>query len=105
MDLHVVDPNKERCCYNHRSTRAGGWITDDVTTGFGPEMFVLKNAPRGSYRVQAHYYAADNLRASGRTRVLATFYRNWGKDNERVFRKTVTLARGQQMHDIARLRN
>jgi len=61
-------------------------------------------APRGAYRVQAHYYAADNVRASGRTRVLATFYRDWGKDNERVFRKTVTLASGSEWHDIARLR-
>ena len=49
VDLHVIEPNGEECYYSHRDTAIGGHITQDVTQGYGPEMYVLKKAQKGTY--------------------------------------------------------
>ncbi len=71
VDLHVIEPSGEECFYQHTQTASGGHISRDVTTGYGPELYLLPSAPAGSYRVSAHYFAADANRASTRTKVLA----------------------------------
>lgn len=101
VDLHVIDPNGEECFYSHPETKIGGKITDDVTQGFGPEMFVLERAIKGDYAIRVKYFSSDALRVSARTRVFATVYENWGRPDERAQRKAVTLAYGQEMHDVA----
>ena len=78
VDLHVVEPSGEECYYGHRDTASGGSLTTDVTTGYGPEMYVLPRAPRGVYRVSAHYYASDRNRASARSKVYATVIEGFG---------------------------
>jgi hypothetical protein len=103
VDLHVIDPNGEECFYSHKETKIGGKITDDVTSGFGPEMFVLERAIKGDYDVRVKYFSSDAVRVSARTRVLATLYENWGRPDERVTRRILTLAYGKEMHDVARL--
>ncbi len=101
VDLHVAEPTGEICSYNHTRTRQGGSITPDVTQGYGPEMYVLPKPEAGEYRVWAHYFASDANRASARTKVYATIYQDWGTAQEKVLRKTVTLAQGRSEHQIA----
>ncbi|MCP4130509.1 MAG: VWA domain-containing protein [bacterium] len=101
VDLHVIDPNKEECYYSHRVTKIGGKITRDVTTGYGPEMFTLEKAISGKYTVKAKYFSSNQNRASTRTKIYATVYKNWGKQDEAVRKKVVTLAYGKEMHEIA----
>jgi hypothetical protein len=101
VDLHVVDPNREVCFYNHPETKIGGRLSTDVTTGYGPEMFLLKDAIPGQYVVHVKYYSTDQQRASARTKVYVTIYEAWGRKTERVTRKVVTLAYGEQMHEVA----
>jgi hypothetical protein len=100
VDMHVVEPSGEECYYQHRTTRAGGQLTRDVTQGYGPEMYVLRKAPAGEYKIRAKYFASDQNRLSTRTRVIATVYENWGTPDERMERRTVTLDTGKQMTDI-----
>lgn len=100
VDLHVTEPSGETCFYSHNKTRQGGQLTDDVTEGFGPEMYVLPEAAPGKYRIDAHYFAQDTNRASTRTRVFATVYRNWGTEREEAHRTTVTLDTGKQRHSL-----
>lgn len=101
VDLHVTEPGGEECFYGHRETRSGGRLTQDVTQGYGPEMYVVRDALDGDYRVRAHYFASDRNRASARTKVYATIYRNWGSKDENVSEKVVTLERGRESHAIA----
>ncbi|MHC4670066.1 MAG: hypothetical protein ACYTFD_16880 [Planctomycetota bacterium] len=103
VDLHVTDPTGEECFYKHKRTRMGGRLTEDVTEGFGPEMFVLPQAAPGEYVVRAHYYRADRNRLSTRTRVHVTIVRHWGTDREEVTRKVVVLGRGKQVKELARV--
>lgn len=100
VDLHVIEPTGEECYYSNRSTRIGGSMTQDVTQGFGPEMYLLHKAQPGKYRVRVKYFSSDFNRASARTKVYATVYRNWGTPDETVTRKVVTLMDNKEMHDI-----
>ena len=103
VDLHVVEPTGEECSYKNRRTQIGGQLTQDVTRGYGPEMYVLPRAPRGRFNVRAHYYASDRNRASARTKVYVTLFEQWGTVNERVTEKVIALEDGKQWHDIATL--
>ncbi len=103
VDMHLIEPTGEDCNYQHTDTRIGGHLSSDVTQGFGPEMYVLRKAVPGTYRVRAHYYSSDANRATTRTRVHVTIVRNWGGKNESVSHQTVTLTEGKQMHDVAEI--
>ena len=101
VDLHVIEPSGEEVFYSHPTSKSGGRLTRDVTQGYGPEMYVLPIAPRGKFTVRANYFASDASRASTRSKVYATVYRNWGTDSETVEHQVVTLAIGKDMHEIA----
>jgi hypothetical protein len=101
VDLHVMEPTGEECYYSNANTRIGGQLTMDVTQGYGPEMYVLEKAPAGTYQIRAKYFSSDANRASTRTKVFATVYRDWGRPTESVQKKTVVLRDGKEMHDLA----
>ena len=57
VDLHVYDAAGNHCYYSSKTLASGGQLYADVTTGYGPECFVIEGEPTaGPYRVQAHYY-------------------------------------------------
>ena len=104
VDLHIVEPSGEEVYYEHpESQSTGGKLTDDVTEGYGPEMYVLENAPSGKFEIFARYYEDNRNRAGTRTKAYATVYRDWGTKSERVLRKTVTLEAKKQDSEIATL--
>ncbi len=100
IDLHVLEPNGEECYYQNKKTTSGGTITQDVTGGYGPEMYVLKKAPNGKYKIQVKLYSSDNNKTSLRTKVLATVYQNFGKENEKTNTKTVKLIQSKELQEI-----
>jgi tetratricopeptide (TPR) repeat protein len=101
VDLHVTEPTGEECYYSNRETRIGGKLTQDVTQGYGPEMYVLPRAMKGAYKVRAHYFASDTNRTSARTKVYVTVFENWGTPAEKVSERVVTLESGKEYHSIA----
>jgi hypothetical protein len=101
VDLHVIEPGGEECFYGHRSTKMGGELTQDVTQGFGPEMYVLPRAKPGAYKINAHYFASDRNRMSARTKVHALVFEQWGRKGEKATEKVVTLETNKKVHDIA----
>ena len=88
------------CYYSNKKTEIGGTITDDVTQGYGPEMYLIKDAKRGKYQVKAKYFSSNRNRTSTRTKVFVKIYKNWGKKKETVVSKTITLEENKEMHDI-----
>ena len=99
----MVDADKEHCYYSEPKTKMGGRMTADVTTGFGPEMFVLPHAKRGDYAVWVKYFAADATLLTTRTRVFATIFENWGRANEKVRTMSLVLETGKAEHPISKL--
>ena len=104
VDLHIIDPNSEECFYENRQTSMGGQLTSDITDGFGPEMFWLPNAKSGAYQVLVKYYAADNLRTGMRSKVYVTVYRNFGRSDQSVQRRTVTLDKRSEKRTVYQFR-
>lgn len=100
VDLHVIEPTGEDCHYANRTTRIGGRLSQDVTQGYGPEMYVLERARPGKYRVEANYFASDAGRLGVRTKVHVTVIENYGTPRERVTQKLVSLAEGKERHAI-----
>lgn len=59
IDLHVLEPTGEECNYSHnRSRSTGACVSRDFTQGYGPECYVLPNAPQGTYKVRTKYYGS-----------------------------------------------
>jgi hypothetical protein len=100
VDLHVVEPGGEMCFYGHRQTASGGQLTQDVTQGYGPEMYVLPSAPAGNYQILAKYFASDRNRASARTKVQVIVFEGWGTSRQHISEKTVVLEYNKQMHEL-----
>ena len=89
IDLHVLEPNGEECYYGHRRTAEGGFVSEDVTTGYGPEEYLKKELEEGTYKVLSNYFASHQTALTGATTVTATVYTDWGTAQEK--RQTLTL--------------
>jgi uncharacterized protein YfaP (DUF2135 family) len=83
IDLHVLEPNGEEAYYGHRRTSEGGFVSEDVTTGYGPEEYLKKKVKAGSYKILANYFASHQTALTGATTVTATIYTDWGTANEK----------------------
>jgi tetratricopeptide (TPR) repeat protein len=89
IDLHVTDPNGETCFYNHQSTAIGGRISRDITQGYGPEQFLLRNAIKGKYKVYVNYYGDSQVKAEGPSTVMVEIYTGYGSSSQQ--RRVVCL--------------
>jgi len=57
VDLHVFDRHHSHAFYSQRTLPSGGSLLDDITTGFGPEMFEITEPRAFPYRLGVHYYS------------------------------------------------
>jgi hypothetical protein len=95
IDLWVDEPNGERAFYDYPRTLIGGHVSDDMTSGFGPEEYFLRKAAKGRYTVRANVYSPDQLDPNGTSRVTAHLFRDWGRPGQRVESIDLDLQRGQ----------
>lgn len=100
MDLWVTGPGGERCFYAEPATSSGGRMSQDFTSGYGPEEFLIHRALPGGYRVQVNYYGNQQQVLAGATTVQAVLITNWGRPNEK--REAVTL-RLQDAQDVVKV--
>ena len=89
VDLHVLEPDGEEAFYGHRRTSSGGYVSHDVTTGYGPEEYLKKTGAAGTYRILVHYFGSGQQTLTGPATVTATVFTNWGRADET--RQTLTL--------------
>lgn len=82
IDLHVVEPSGEEIYDDHQNSRNIGLISHDVTTGYGPEEYLIKHAPKGQYLATTKYFASHEQKLIGPATVTAFVYTNWGRANE-----------------------
>jgi tetratricopeptide (TPR) repeat protein len=60
VDFHIVDGKKGHAFYSAPHLNSGGDLYADVTTGYGPECFTIRNTPGTRaypYKLAAHYYS------------------------------------------------
>ena len=103
IDLHVIDPNLEECYYKHTTTKIGGSISKDMTQGFGPEEFTLKNAIKGDYFVKINYYGDRYQKVENPTFMKVTLYKYYGTKQETKEIKIIRLAKSNEKLMVAKL--
>ena len=104
IDLHVLEPNGEECYYGHRRTAEGGFVSEDVTTGYGPEEYLKKELEAGVYKVLSNYFASHQTALTGATTVTATVYTDWGTARERRQVLTLRLEKPKSKHLIGEVK-
>ncbi len=57
VDFHIYDSRGGHAFYSQPQLRSGGNLYADVTTGYGPECFTIRNPKAHPYTLQAHYYS------------------------------------------------
>ncbi len=103
IDLHIIDPNLEECFYKHTSTKIGGHMSPDMTQGFGPEEFTLKQAVKGDYYIKIKYYGDRNQKVESPTFMKVTMYKYYGSKNETNETKIIRLTKKDDEEIIAKL--
>jgi len=83
IDLWVKDPNGEWVSYQKPLSRQGGRNTRDVTNGYGPEVFSLKQAIPGVYDVRAKYYGSHRQMLGNGTSVMMRLTTGFGRKDEK----------------------
>jgi Vault protein inter-alpha-trypsin domain/CarboxypepD_reg-like domain/Uncharacterized protein conserved in bacteria (DUF2135) len=96
IDLWVTDPNAEKCYYSHKNTAIGGRISNDFTSGYGPEQFLLKKAVKGKYKIEVDFYGERQVKLAGPTTVMAEIYTHYA--NGRQERKIITVQLEKNEH-------
>ena len=94
IDLWVDEPNGERSIYSNPLTRIGGRLSNDMTNGYGPEQYLLRRAPGGTFTVRANVYASDTIDPNGASVMTAHLYRNYGRPNQSEEVVDIELVRG-----------
>lgn len=96
MDLWVTDPNGERAYYGNRLTHQGGRMSNDLTAGYGPEEFMLKEAIPGTYTVEANYYGSQQQLISGSVTLRLALITDFGKPKAKQQSVILRLEEKQQ---------
>ncbi|MBR0067575.1 MAG: DUF2135 domain-containing protein [Kiritimatiellae bacterium] len=102
IDLHVLEPDGEEAYYGHRRTSSGGFVSEDVTTGYGPEEYLRKEG-LGTFKVLSNYYASHQTALTGATTATATVYTDWGTAAEKVKIMTLRLDKPKDKHLIGEI--
>ena len=82
LDLWVIEPTGERAYYGNRSTDIGGQMSDDMTDGFGPEVYLIRKAMPGDYAVRVNVFSSDRINPNGASILTARLIRNFGRPDE-----------------------
>ena len=103
IDLHIIDPNLEECFYSHPNTVQGGVMSRDMTQGFGPESFTLKEAKKGFYFIKIKYYGDRKQKIETPTFMKVTIFKNQGKVNEEKKVQVIRLSKKDNEEVIAKI--
>ena len=98
IDLWVIDPIGEKASYQNKKTKLGGRMSDDMTSGFGPEEFMLKKAMKGKYQVLVNYYSSSAQKISGPAILKVSLFKNYGGKKE--IQETYVLKLGKKSGKI-----
>lgn len=93
IDLWVVEPTTEKASYQNHETRSGGQLSNDMTNGYGPEQYLIHNAPKGLYKVIANYYGSNAYNPNGAIAVRARLFKDFGRKNQTMQSITIEFVK------------
>eukprot|EP00567_Pseudictyota_dubia_P004352 CAMPEP_0197436386 /NCGR_PEP_ID=MMETSP1175-20131217/3840_1 /TAXON_ID=1003142 /ORGANISM="Triceratium dubium, Strain CCMP147" /LENGTH=1316 /DNA_ID=CAMNT_0042965657 /DNA_START=78 /DNA_END=4028 /DNA_ORIENTATION=- len=102
VDLHITEPSGEECFYSNPRTESGGYLSGDVTDGFGPEIYILPNGkPGGMYDTDVEVFAENPNRLSAPIKMLVEVVKDWGWSTEEYISKTLVQKREKDRDTVA----
>jgi len=104
MDLHVVEPSGEEAYYSHNRTTIGGLVSRDFTQGYGPEVYAVRRAMRGRYRIRTKYFGSSAAKLSGGVTLQVDIYTNYGRRNQKRRSLTLRLTKRKETFDVGSIR-
>lgn len=100
VDIHVTEPSGEEAYYRHRNTTCGGRVSEDITDGYGPELYEVRKAPKGTYTIRAHYYASHQQTIFGPATCTLAVFTDWGRPNQQQRLTSVRLDNAHEMTHV-----
>jgi len=100
IDLWVIDPYGEKTYYSNKISRIGGKISNDITRGYGPEEFMIRDAVEGVYKIQANYYGNTQQKKLIPVTIRAEVYTAYSQKGEMQKEIVLRLKDNKQVVDI-----
>jgi len=104
MDLHVVEPSGEEAYYSHNRTRIGGMVSRDFTQGYGPEIYAVRRAMRGTYTIKTRFFGSSAAKLAGAVTLQVDVYTNYGRRNQRRRSLTLRLTKKKDVFVVGNIR-
>jgi len=83
IDLWVTEPSGEKVGYSHQDSENGGHLSSDFTSGYGPEEYQIRRAPKGKYEILAHFYSSSSAKILGAVTIQADVFTNFARKNQK----------------------
>ena len=100
VDIHVTEPTGEEAYFGNQLTGIGGRVSEDITDGYGPELYEIHKAIGGAYKIRAHYYASHQQAIFGPATCTLTIYTDWGRATQTQRITTMRLTKEHEMVDV-----
>lgn len=71
LDMHVISPDGEHVWYGQRVAKNGGSLDQDVTGGYGPEIFAIPSPVTGNWHVYVNYFGGYGANADEKAITVA----------------------------------
>ena len=97
IDLWTTDPFNVKCYYGYRLTPTGGRNSCDFTQGYGPEEFMIREALKGEYKIEANYFGSHSQKVLGPVTLYTEVYTNYGRPDEKREVLTCRLAYNKEV--------
>jgi len=82
LDLWVEEPSGETAYYGNSDTLIGGFLSNDMTEGYGPEQYLLNYAPPGTYKIRVKYFSDSEYDPNGPVTLRARITQYFGSDDQ-----------------------
>ncbi|WP_456440896.1 VIT domain-containing protein [Psychroserpens sp.] len=100
IDLWIMNPKNEKIYFGNTKSNNGGRLSEDLTEGYGPEEFLLKNTIKGNYEVIVNYFGNDDQKISGPTTLKITMFTNYGTKDETKHIQIMRLSKNEDEYEV-----
>jgi len=104
MDMHVVEPSEEEAYYGHNKTTIGGIVSRDFTRGYGPEVYLVRKAMKGVYKVRTKYFGSSSAKLAGAVTLQVDIFTNYGRKNQKRQSITFRLTESKETFTVGEIK-
>jgi len=100
----VVEPSEEEAYYGHNKTTIGGIVSRDFTRGYGPEVYLVRKAMKGVYKVRTKYFGSSSAKLAGAVTLQVDIFTNYGRKNQKRQSITFRLTESKETFTVGEIK-